>query len=107
MGVPESGSTPTIRTRPQIPQASAANTMNVSYRILAEVEFTKDSEGVIFAQGSRRWEDDGVRRRPSGDGLRDDRGAAGPLRSLPGTIRVQGTGVPDADTAIAEYRSRR
>ncbi|HET9674996.1 MAG TPA: hypothetical protein VFP31_09315 [Gaiellaceae bacterium] len=37
----------------EIPQASAANTMNVSYRILAEVEFTEDSEGAIVAQGSR------------------------------------------------------
>jgi hypothetical protein len=37
----------------EIPEASAAHTTNVSYKIFAEVEFTKDSEGVIFAQGSR------------------------------------------------------
>jgi hypothetical protein len=36
-----------------VPQASAANTLNVSYRIFAAVEFTNDSRGVIFAQGSR------------------------------------------------------
>jgi arylsulfatase A-like enzyme len=36
-----------------IPEASAARTTNASYRILAEVEFTKDSQGVIVAQGSR------------------------------------------------------
>jgi len=35
------------------PEASAANTHGVSYKILAEVEFTADSQGVIFAQGSR------------------------------------------------------
>jgi N-sulphoglucosamine sulphohydrolase, C-terminal len=37
----------------EVPEASAANTINVSYKILAEVEFTADSQGVIFAQGSR------------------------------------------------------
>jgi len=37
----------------EVPEASAANTINVSYKILAEVEFTGDSRGVIFAQGSR------------------------------------------------------
>ncbi|MGH9230291.1 MAG: hypothetical protein ACRD07_16475 [Acidimicrobiales bacterium] len=29
----------------EVPEASAANTINVSYRILAEVEFTGDSQG--------------------------------------------------------------
>jgi arylsulfatase A-like enzyme len=37
----------------EVPEASAANTINVSFKILAEVEFTADSQGVIFAQGSR------------------------------------------------------
>jgi arylsulfatase len=37
----------------EIPEASAANTNGVSYTVLAEVEFTKDSQGVVFAQGSR------------------------------------------------------
>jgi arylsulfatase A-like enzyme len=36
-----------------VPEASAANTHGVSFKIYAEVEFTPDSEGVIFAQGSR------------------------------------------------------
>jgi arylsulfatase len=37
----------------EVPERSAANVHAVSYKVLAEVEFTKDSEGVIFAQGSR------------------------------------------------------
>ena len=37
----------------EVPEASAASTTNVSHRILAEVEFTPDSQGVIVAQGSR------------------------------------------------------
>lgn len=37
----------------EIPEASAARTLGVSFKVLAEVDFTKDSEGVIFAQGSR------------------------------------------------------
>jgi arylsulfatase A-like enzyme len=37
----------------EIPEASAARTLGVSFKILAEVEFTGDSQGVIFAQGSR------------------------------------------------------
>jgi arylsulfatase len=36
-----------------IPEASAAGTVNRSFKILAEVEFTPDSEGAIVAQGSR------------------------------------------------------
>jgi arylsulfatase len=36
-----------------VPEHSAANTKNVSFKILAEVDFTGDSEGVIVAQGSR------------------------------------------------------
>ena len=37
----------------EIPERSAANVHNVSYKALAEVEFTADTEGVIFASGSR------------------------------------------------------
>jgi arylsulfatase len=37
----------------EIPEASAARTLGNSFKILAEVEFTGDSQGVIFAQGSR------------------------------------------------------
>src|SRR5262249_41784632 len=37
----------------EIPEASAARTLGVSFKILAEVEFTKDSKGVIVSQGSR------------------------------------------------------
>jgi arylsulfatase len=37
----------------EIPEASSARTLGVSFKISAEVEFTGDSQGVIFAQGSR------------------------------------------------------
>ena len=37
----------------EIPERSAANVHNVSYKVLAEVELTPDTEGVIFAHGSR------------------------------------------------------
>jgi arylsulfatase A-like enzyme len=37
----------------EVPEASAARTLGVSFKILAEVEFGADSQGVIFAQGSR------------------------------------------------------
>ncbi len=37
----------------EIPEAAAARTLGVSFKALAEVEFTEASEGVIFAQGSR------------------------------------------------------
>jgi arylsulfatase A-like enzyme len=37
----------------EIPERSAANTHGVSYKVLAEVELTPNSEGVIFAHGSR------------------------------------------------------
>jgi arylsulfatase len=36
-----------------VPEQLAAGTHNVSFKILAEVEFTGESEGVIVAQGSR------------------------------------------------------
>jgi hypothetical protein len=53
VAVPESGQYTYYPGTAEVPQASAANTLNVSYRILAEVEFTEDSQGVIVAQGSR------------------------------------------------------
>src|SRR6185503_19753762 len=37
----------------EIPEASSAHTLGTSFKILAEVEFTGDSEGVIVSQGSR------------------------------------------------------
>jgi hypothetical protein len=37
----------------EVPEASAANVHGVSYKVLAEVELTAESEGVVFAQGSR------------------------------------------------------
>ena len=37
----------------EVPEASAARTLGSSFKILAEVEFTGDSQGIIFVQGSR------------------------------------------------------
>ena len=37
----------------EVPERSAANTHGVSFKIAAEVEFTAETEGVIFAHGSR------------------------------------------------------
>ncbi|HEY4269169.1 MAG TPA: arylsulfatase [Galbitalea sp.] len=37
----------------EIPERSAANTHGVSYKIIAEVDLTPGSQGVIFAHGSR------------------------------------------------------
>ena len=37
----------------EIPEASAARTLGVSFKILAEVEFVRGSKGVIVSQGSR------------------------------------------------------
>jgi arylsulfatase A-like enzyme len=37
----------------EVPEATAARTLGSSFKALAEVEFTGDSRGVIFAQGSR------------------------------------------------------
>ena len=51
--VPESGQYTYYPGTSEVPEASAANTINVSYKILAEVEFTTETEGVIVAQGSR------------------------------------------------------
>jgi arylsulfatase A-like enzyme len=53
VAVPASGQYVYYPGTSEVPEASAANTINVSHKILAEVEFTRDSQGVIFAQGSR------------------------------------------------------
>jgi arylsulfatase A-like enzyme len=53
VAVPASGQYTYYPGTSEVPEASAANTINVSYKILAEVEFTRESQGVIFAQGSR------------------------------------------------------
>ena len=37
----------------EVPEATAARTLGSSFKALAEVEFTGDTRGVIFAQGSR------------------------------------------------------
>lgn len=37
----------------EVPEATAARTLGSSWKALAEVEFTNESQGVIFAQGSR------------------------------------------------------
>ncbi|MCJ8156202.1 arylsulfatase [Sphingomonas sp. LaA6.9] len=37
----------------EVPEASAARTLGASFKALAEVEFNGETEGVIFAQGSR------------------------------------------------------
>ena len=37
----------------EVPERSAANVHNVSYKVLAEVDLTPKTEGVIFAHGSR------------------------------------------------------
>jgi len=37
----------------EVPEASAARTLGASFKILAEVDFSPASQGVIFAQGSR------------------------------------------------------
>ena len=51
--VPPSGQYTYYPGTTEVPERSAANVHNVSYKALAEVEFTRDAEGVIFAQGSR------------------------------------------------------
>ncbi|HEY1689011.1 MAG TPA: arylsulfatase [Solirubrobacteraceae bacterium] len=51
--VPPSGRYTYYPGTTEIPERSAANTHGVSYKVLAEVELTPDSEGVIFAQGAR------------------------------------------------------
>ena len=51
--VPTSGRYTYYPDTTEVPEASAASTHGRSFKILAEVEFTGDSQGVIFAQGSR------------------------------------------------------
>jgi arylsulfatase len=53
MPVPPSGQYTYYPDTSEIPEHSAANTHGVSFKVLAEVEFTPDTEGVIFAHGSR------------------------------------------------------
>jgi arylsulfatase len=49
----ESGSYTYYPGTTEVSEASAARTLGASFKILAEVEFTGDTEGVILAQGSR------------------------------------------------------
>jgi hypothetical protein len=51
--VPPSGQYTYYPGTTEVPEHSAANTHAVSFKILAEVEFTEASQGVIVAQGSR------------------------------------------------------
>ncbi len=51
--VPPSGTYTYYPGTTEVPERSAANVHAVSFKALAEVDFTKDSQGVIFAAGSR------------------------------------------------------
>ncbi len=51
--VPPSGQYTYYPGTSEIPERSAANTHSVSYKVLAEVEFQRETHGVIFAAGSR------------------------------------------------------
>jgi arylsulfatase len=51
--VPPSGQYVYYPGTSEVPEHSAANTHSVSFKVLAEVEFTGETEGVIFAHGSR------------------------------------------------------
>jgi arylsulfatase len=51
--VPPSGQYTYYRNTSPVPEASAAGTLNRSFKILAEVDFAADTQGVILAQGSR------------------------------------------------------
>ena len=51
--IPASGKYVYYPNTTEVPEASAASTHGRSFRILAEVEFTADTTGVIVAQGSR------------------------------------------------------
>jgi hypothetical protein len=51
--VPEDGRYTYYPGTSELPEALAAGTHNVSFKILAEVELTPESQGVIVAQGSR------------------------------------------------------
>ena len=50
---PESGKYVYYPGTTEIPEASAARTLGVSFKILAEVEFKEETTGVICSQGSR------------------------------------------------------
>jgi len=50
---PESGRYVFYPGTTEVPEATAPRTLGSSFKALAEVEFTGDSKGVIFAQGSR------------------------------------------------------
>jgi arylsulfatase len=51
--IPEDGRYTYYPGTSELPEALAAGTHNVSFKILAEVELTPESQGVIVAQGSR------------------------------------------------------
>ncbi|MCA1007136.1 arylsulfatase [Rhodococcus hoagii] len=51
--VPPSGQYVYYPGTSEVPERSAANVHGVSYKILAEVDLTPDTQGVIFANGSR------------------------------------------------------
>jgi arylsulfatase A-like enzyme len=51
--VPPSGQYVYYPGTSEVPERSAANVHGVSYKVLCEVDFTPESQGVIFAQGSR------------------------------------------------------
>jgi arylsulfatase len=51
--IPESGRYVYYPNTTEVPEASSASTHGRSFKILAEVELTGESEGVIVAQGSR------------------------------------------------------
>lgn len=51
--IPESGEYTYYPDTSPIPENSAANTHGVSYKILAEVDFTSKTGGILMAQGSR------------------------------------------------------
>ncbi|QIZ97476.1 arylsulfatase [Leifsonia sp. PS1209] len=51
--VPPSGQYTYYPGTSEVPERSAANTHGVSYKVLAELDLTADSQGVVFAHGSR------------------------------------------------------
>lgn len=53
IAAPKSGQYTYYPGTSEVPEASAAQTTNASHKILAEVELTAQSQGVIVAQGSR------------------------------------------------------
>jgi arylsulfatase len=53
VAVPPSGQYTYYPGTTEVPEHSAANTHGVSYKVFAEVKFAGDSQGVIFAHGSR------------------------------------------------------